>query len=163
MTTPQPAARVLLLPGRDKAAREGHPWIFSGAVGRLDGNPAAGDVVRVDDSRGDFVGWGHYSPASRIRVRLLDRREDAVVNEGWWSQRLSAAIGRRREQLLDPRGACEVQVDGGGRAETAEAIGRRGTDVIVVGSALYRAPDMTREVARIRSIADAARATSLER
>ncbi|HEY6570580.1 MAG TPA: hypothetical protein VIZ22_09835, partial [Candidatus Limnocylindrales bacterium] len=62
---------------------------------------------------------------------------------------------------LDPAGACEVQLDGGGRAETAEVIGRGGTDVIVAGSALYRAPDMAAEVERIRSIADAARAATL--
>ena len=59
---------------------------------------------------------------------------------------------------LDPAGASEVQVDGGGRAETAEVIGRGGTDVIVAGSALYRAPDMAVEVERIRAIAGAARA-----
>jgi ribulose-phosphate 3-epimerase len=64
---------------------------------------------------------------------------------------------------LDPAGACEVQLDGGGRAETAEVIGRGGTDVIVAGSALYRAPDMAAEVERIRSIADAARAATLVR
>ena len=64
---------------------------------------------------------------------------------------------------LDPAGACEVQLDGGGRAETAEVIGRGGTDVIVAGSALYRAPDMAAEVERIRSIADAARAATLAR
>ena len=62
---------------------------------------------------------------------------------------------------LDPAGACEVQLDGGGRAETAEVIGRGGTDVIVAGSALYRAADMAAEVERIRSIADAARAATL--
>jgi ribulose-phosphate 3-epimerase len=64
---------------------------------------------------------------------------------------------------LDPAGACEVQVDGGGRAETAEAIGRGGTDVIVAGSALYRAPDMAAEVERIRAIAGAARVPTLAR
>ena len=61
---------------------------------------------------------------------------------------------------LDPAGAFEVQVDGGGRAETAEIIGRGGTDVIVAGSALYRAPDMAVEVERIRAIAGAARAAA---
>jgi ribulose-phosphate 3-epimerase len=61
---------------------------------------------------------------------------------------------------LDPAGACEVQVDGGGRAETAETIGRGGTDVIVAGSALYRAKDMAAEVERIRGIAAAARAAA---
>jgi ribulose-phosphate 3-epimerase len=61
---------------------------------------------------------------------------------------------------LDPAGASEIHVDGGGREETAEAIGRGGTDVIVAGSALYRAPDMAIEVERIRAIAEAARAAA---
>jgi len=62
---------------------------------------------------------------------------------------------------LAPDGANEVQVDGGGRAATAEVIGRGGTDVIVAGSALYRADDMAAEVERIRAIASAARAATL--
>jgi ribulose-phosphate 3-epimerase len=62
---------------------------------------------------------------------------------------------------LAPDGANEVQVDGGGRAATAEVIGRGGTDVIVAVSALYRADDMAVEVERIRAIASAARAATL--
>ena len=62
---------------------------------------------------------------------------------------------------LAPDGANEIQVDGGGRAATAEVIGRGGTDVIVAGSALYRADDMAAEVERIRAIASAARAATL--
>ena len=62
---------------------------------------------------------------------------------------------------LDANGANEVQVDGGGRSATAEVIGRGGTDVIVAGSALYRADDMAAEVERIRAIASAARAATL--
>jgi ribulose-phosphate 3-epimerase len=59
---------------------------------------------------------------------------------------------------LDPAGAGEVQVDGGGRAETAGIIGRGGTDVIVAGSALFRAADMAAEIEQIRNLAAAARA-----
>lgn len=105
---PAPSAAVRLLPGRDKAVREGHPWVFSGAVGQVVGGPAAGDLIGVHDSRGDFVGWGHYSPASRICVRILERREDVAVDEEWWARRLDAALARRRTQLLDPRGACRI-------------------------------------------------------
>ena len=73
-----------------------------------------------------------------------------------------AKLGPARDRL-DPGGACEVQLDGGGRVETAEIIGRGGTDVIVAGSALYRADDMAAEVERIRSIANAARSSTLRR
>jgi len=102
------APSVRLLQGRDKTVREGHPWVFSGAVGLVSGDPSPGEAVRVLGANGDFIAWGHYSPGSRIRVRLLDRAEDAVIDERWWSSKLDAALGRRREQLLDPRGACRL-------------------------------------------------------
>ncbi len=101
-------AVVRLLPGREKPAREGHPWVFSGAVAAVDGEPGAGDVVRVEDARGAFLGRGHFSPASRIRVRLLERRPEVAVDAAWWSARLAEAVARRRELLADPEGACRL-------------------------------------------------------
>lgn len=99
---------VRLLPGRDKPAREGHPWVFSGAVVPLEAEPAPGEVVRVEDARGAFLARGHYSPLSRIRVRLLESREQASVDDIWWSARLAEALARRRDLLADPQGACRL-------------------------------------------------------
>jgi 23S rRNA (cytosine1962-C5)-methyltransferase len=99
---------VRLLPGRDKAVREGHPWVFSGAVGAVAGDPPAGAIVRIEDARGAFLARGHYSPASRIRVRILETRDDIVVDAAWWRGRLCAALERRRELLGDPTGACRL-------------------------------------------------------
>jgi ribulose-phosphate 3-epimerase len=90
-----------------------------------------------------------------------------TVEPGFGGQSFMEDVARAKlgpaRAWLDPEGACEVQVDGGGRAETAEVIGAGGTDVIVVGSALYRSDDMAAEVARTRSIADAARAAASAR
>ncbi len=95
---------------------------------------------------------------------LLDIVLVMTVEPGFGGQAFMDDVARAKlgpaRAWLDPAGACEVQVDGGGRAETAEVIGSGGTDVIVSGSALYRADDMAREVVRIRSIANAARAGS---
>jgi ribulose-phosphate 3-epimerase len=95
---------------------------------------------------------------------LLDIVLVMTVEPGFGGQSFMADVAAAKlgpaRGWLDPDGACEVQVDGGGRAETAEAIGRGGTDVIVAGSALYRADDMAAEVERIRSIATAARAAT---
>ena len=99
---------VRLLPGREKPARDGHPWIFSGAIGAVVGEPGTGDVVRVEDSRGEFLGWGHYHPDSRIRVRVLERRPDVHVDEDWWSGHLTTAIARRGELLADSESACRL-------------------------------------------------------
>jgi len=61
---------VHLKPGRDKSVREGHPWIFSGGVGRLEG-PGDAPLVRVLDAAGRPLGLGFHSPRSQIRVRML--------------------------------------------------------------------------------------------
>src|SRR5580693_7647290 len=66
-----PVVTVHLLPGRDKAVREGHPWVFSGAVARVEGPPEA-PLARVLDAAGRPLGIGFWSPRSQIRVRLLD-------------------------------------------------------------------------------------------
>jgi ribulose-phosphate 3-epimerase len=96
---------------------------------------------------------------------LLDIVMVMTVEPGFGGQAFMADVAAAKlgpaRAWLDPGGASEVHVDGGGRGETAEAIGRGGTDVIVAGSALYRAEDMAAEVARIRSIADAARTPTL--
>jgi len=97
---------------------------------------------------------------------LLDIVLVMTVEPGFGGQSFMADVADAKlaaaRGWLDPAGASEVQVDGGGRAETAETIGRGGTDVIVAGSALYRAPDMAAEVERIRAIAGAARAATID-
>jgi ribulose-phosphate 3-epimerase len=97
-----------------------------------------------------------------LDIILVMTVEPGFGGQSFMAEVAATKLGRARA-WLDPLGACEVQVDGGGRAETAEVIGREGTDVIVVGSALYRAPDMAEAVRRTRAIADAARAASLAR
>ncbi len=93
---------------------------------------------------------------------LLDIILVMTVEPGFGGQSFMTDVANTKlaaaRAWLDPAGACEVQVDGGGRAATAEVIGRGGTDVIVSGSALYRAEDMVAEVAAIKAIANAARA-----
>ena len=96
---------------------------------------------------------------------LLDIVLVMTVEPGFGGQAFMADIAAAKlwpaRAWLDPAGACEVQVDGGGRRETAAAIGRGGTDVIVAGSALYRAADMAAEVELIRALADAERSATL--
>jgi ribulose-phosphate 3-epimerase len=92
---------------------------------------------------------------------LLDIVLVMTVEPGFGGQVFMEDVARTKlraaREYLDPAGACEIQVDGGGSRHTAELIGREGTDVIVVGSALYRAPDLATEVVVIRGIADTAR------
>jgi 23S rRNA (cytosine1962-C5)-methyltransferase len=59
-----------LLPGRERSVLEGHPWIFSGAIKRMRGEPEPGETVSVVSAAGQELGNGAFSPASQIRVRM---------------------------------------------------------------------------------------------
>ena len=71
-------ATIYLQPGKDKPVRQHHPWIFSGAVARVEGEPAPGDLVDVADARGEWLARGYYNASSQIVVRLLTWRRDDV-------------------------------------------------------------------------------------
>jgi len=127
--------------------------------------PALGQIRAAGRSAGLSVKPGTPLAALDPYRDLLDIVMVMTVEPGFGGQAFLADVAAAKlapaRAWLDPGGASEVHVDGGGRGETAEAIGRGGTDVIVAGSALYRAQDMAAEVARIRSIADAARTSTL--
>ncbi len=127
--------------------------------------PALARIPEAGRSAGLSVKPGTTLAALDPYRDLLDIVLVMTVEPGFGGQAFMTDIADAKlaaaRAWLDPAGASEVQVDGGGRAETAEIIGRGGTDVIVAGSALYRAADMTAEVERIRAIAGAARAAAL--
>ncbi len=69
----------------------GHPWIYRSEVEEA---PAEPGLVRVHDARGKFIGQALHSPASEIRLRLLERSE-RPVDAAWWRERLAECAGRR--------------------------------------------------------------------
>ena len=69
----------------------GHPWIYRGDV---ESHPPEPGLVPVQDPRGRFIGQGLLSPASEIRLRLLERG-DRAVDPRWWRERIEAAAARR--------------------------------------------------------------------
>ncbi len=87
---------VFLAPGREKLALNRHPWVFSGAVARLEGTPSPGEVVEVRTSAGAFVASGQFNPTSKIRLRLLEWKEGVAIDEGWYQQRLDEAWALRQ-------------------------------------------------------------------
>jgi 23S rRNA (cytosine1962-C5)-methyltransferase len=89
---------IHLRPGRDKSVREGHPWIFSGAVERLVG-PGDAPVVRVLDASGRPLGLGFHSPRSQIRVRMLAATDR--VDRAFFSKRIHEALALR-SAILPP-------------------------------------------------------------
>jgi len=82
-------ADIILQNGREKSLERRHPWIFSGAVKKLQGQPVDGDLVRVLDSKGKFLAIGHYFDGS-IAVKLLSFEEQAI-DHAFWMERISKA------------------------------------------------------------------------
>ena len=74
----------------------GHPWIFASQIARVDHGVQAGDPVEVRDPRDAFLGWGFYSPTSRIAVRRLTLGPDARPFARLLRDRIGEALALRR-------------------------------------------------------------------
>jgi len=88
--------QVVLQPGRDRSVRRRHPWILSGSVAKVEGDPAAGEMLSVLSAEGEVLAHGHYSPHSEIRVRLLCFGRQAP-GEDQLRDRIARAVARRGE------------------------------------------------------------------
>ena len=85
----------MLEPGRERAALRGHPWIFSGAVARVEGEPQCGESVEVRSAAGGFLARAAYSPRSQIRARVWTRDERETIDGEFFRRRVRAAVRRR--------------------------------------------------------------------
>lgn len=90
---------VILNKGKDKAAWQLHPWVFSGAVNNVSGNVENGEVVSVFNSDREFIAYGIYHNQSRVAVRLLEWHPDAAIDENWWRNRIRKAVEARQHLL----------------------------------------------------------------
>lgn len=97
-----PRGNLFLKPERYKPVRQRHPWIFSGAIQRVDGAPAPGDLVAVRTQGGDYLATGYYNPHSQIRARLLTWDEGETVGPDFWRARLAQALALRQALALEP-------------------------------------------------------------
>ncbi len=81
--------------GREQSLLARHPWLFSGSILGVFGDPGDGDEVAVRTSSGDFIAWGLYNSHSQIRVRLYSWREQEHLDSAFWRRRLERAIALR--------------------------------------------------------------------
>ncbi len=88
--------RIVLKSGKEKSVLRRHPWIFSGAVQSVEGDPVPGATVDVLSSGKDFLGRAAYSPVSSIRARMWTF-EDEQINTDFLRSRIHAAIEYRRQ------------------------------------------------------------------
>jgi 23S rRNA (cytosine1962-C5)-methyltransferase len=92
--------QLYLKAGRDKPVRNRHPWIFSGAIDRLEGHPAPGNLVAVFNQQGRFLATGYYNPHSQITVRLLTWDSKQAINTEFWHSLLLRALQARTSLQL---------------------------------------------------------------
>jgi 23S rRNA (cytosine1962-C5)-methyltransferase len=102
-------ARVVLRPRRARPFYGRHPWVFPGAIDRVEGDPADGSEVDLVSHVGNFVARGLFNARSKIRVRLYNWSPEPL-DEAFFRQRLDAALRLRGPILgLDSPGrACRL-------------------------------------------------------
>ncbi len=88
--------RIVLKRGKEKPVLRGHPWIFSGAVARVEGEVSPGEVGEVYSQGGQFLGRGHINPRSQIVVRLLTQKKEDLGEE-FFRGRISRAVVLRED------------------------------------------------------------------
>ncbi len=104
--------QLILKPGREKSLLRRHPWVFSGAVARADGNPETGDTVAVRSGSGEFLGWAAYSPASQIRARMWNWDERERIDGAFLRARLRRAVDARARLISAEAGGAMRLVHG---------------------------------------------------
>ena len=97
-TAAQPA--IVLKAGREKSLLRRHPWIFSGAVERVDGAPLNGDTLPLRDATGNFLAWAAYNASSQITARVWSWREEESIDAEFFRRRIANALAARRELKL---------------------------------------------------------------
>src|SRR3954471_21607041 len=91
--------RVILKPGKDKPVRNNHPWVFSGAIARVEGAAEDGAVVDVVDARGEWLARGLINRQSQIAVRLFTRDAAETLDGDFLRQRLAQAMHWRQRLM----------------------------------------------------------------
>lgn len=81
--------KVFLKPGKEESLKRFHPWVFSGAIARVEGEPEEGEVVDVYTSKKEFIACGHFQIGS-IAVRVLSFRQEPI-DRNFWVRRLQVA------------------------------------------------------------------------
>ncbi|MBI4932307.1 MAG: class I SAM-dependent rRNA methyltransferase [Actinobacteria bacterium] len=88
-----------LRPNRERSLKRLHPWVFSGAVAKVDGSPVPGQTVVVRANDGTPFGLGAYSPESQIRARMWTFDAERVVDDAFVAAAITSAAGRRAALL----------------------------------------------------------------
>jgi 23S rRNA (cytosine1962-C5)-methyltransferase len=99
---------IILKKGKEKAAILRHPWIFSGALDKIKGSPANGEIVAVWSASQEFLAYGFFNDQSRVALRLMEWDQSVMIDEAWYAQRLKKAIASRADILNENTNTCRL-------------------------------------------------------
>ena len=92
---PHPSrAKLFLKPGREKSLKRRHPWVFAGAIARVEGNPESGETIELHSADGVPLAVAAYSPESQIRARVWDWRA-RDIDAAFFRERITQAVHAR--------------------------------------------------------------------
>lgn len=107
-TVPIDGPVVVLKPGREKSLLHHHPWLFSGGIDHVHGDPASGATVAVVSADGGFLCRAAYSPASQIRARAWSFDPAETIDPAFFTRRVETAVGARQPLLDAQHTACRL-------------------------------------------------------
>jgi len=90
---------IILKKSADSFIKRKHPWIFSGALEKVDGNPSKGETVQIFTSEKKLVGLGSFSPSSQIRVRVWTFNPEEKIDEAFFRGKIDQAKSLREKIL----------------------------------------------------------------
>lgn len=99
-------AKVVLNKGKDRSVRLFHPWIFSGAIARIEGKPEEGDLVEVFSAENSYLATGHYHDGS-IKVRIISF-QPTEAGQDFWTEKIGNAYQMRKNLGLLDSGETNV-------------------------------------------------------
>ncbi|HEV2220243.1 MAG TPA: class I SAM-dependent rRNA methyltransferase, partial [Casimicrobiaceae bacterium] len=94
--------------GRARSLALRHPWIFSGAIDDVDGNPAPGATVDVVDAAGAFAARAAWSPVSQIRARVWSFEAATAIDDAFFTRSIARAVAARGGMLDHEHTACRL-------------------------------------------------------
>ncbi|MDO9350798.1 MAG: class I SAM-dependent rRNA methyltransferase [Deltaproteobacteria bacterium] len=105
-------SKIILKKGKEKPILRGHPWVFSGAVARAEGDLSPGEIGEVYSGDGKFLGMGQFNPRSQIILRLLTRRREVLDSSFFRGRLLQADALREKELRAKTNGYRAINAEG---------------------------------------------------
>ncbi|MFT4549074.1 MAG: 23S rRNA (cytosine1962-C5)-methyltransferase [Verrucomicrobiales bacterium] len=93
--------KIRLTPAAERAARDGHPWIYADRIKTINRDGEAGELAVVYDRRDRFFGVGLFDPHSPIRLRMLHVGSQVTIDDAWWLARFRTATEIRKGMFDD--------------------------------------------------------------